>query len=204
MQKMAQDEIDEVLEFWLGELDELGRADAAQASRWFTKDQALDEEMRRRFRALHRAVAVGDRDAWLGSPRGRLAYVIVLDQFSRNMFRGTPEMFATDDKARAAAVAGLDAGLDRELGVAERMFLYMPLMHSEALADQERCVALFSAFLDEAPAAAKDEIANALKFAKAHRDIVARFGRFPHRNATLGRQSTDEELAFLAQPGSSF
>jgi uncharacterized protein (DUF924 family) len=196
--------IDEVLSFWFGELDELGQADEDHKKRWFTKDPAFDEEIRRRFGALHGAVAGGEREEWLEAPRGRLAYVIVLDQFSRNMFRDTGEMFAWDGRARDVAVEGIDAGLDRELGVAERGFLYMPLMHSEALEDQERCVALFAAWQGEAPPEAKEWVGYSLKFAEAHRDIVARFGRFPHRNAALGRASSDEELEFLKQPGSSF
>ena len=197
-------EADEVLAFWIGETDGLGRADAAQSKRWFTKDPKFDDEIRRRFGALHRAVAAGEREVWLDRPRGRLAYVIVLDQFSRNMYRDTAEMFAYDRRARDVAVEGIDAGMDRDLGVAERIFLYMPLMHSEPIVDQDRCVELFAAWHDEAPAEAREPIAESLKFAHMHRDIVARFGRFPHRNAALGRASTEEELEFLKQPGSSF
>jgi uncharacterized protein (DUF924 family) len=197
-------EIDEVLSFWFGELDELGQAGEEQQKRWFTKDAAFDDEIRRRFGGLHGAVAGGEREAWLSSARGRLAYVIVLDQFSRNMFRDTAQMFACDARVRDVAVEGIDAGLDRQLGVAERTFLYMPLMHSEALADQERCVALFASWQNEAPPEARGWIGYSLTFAEAHRDIVARFGLFPHRDAALGRESSEEELAFLTQPGSSF
>ncbi|MCY1012744.1 DUF924 domain-containing protein [Nannocystis pusilla] len=124
-----------------------------------------------------------------------MALVILLDQFPRNMFRGTPEAFASDAKAREVANAALDAGHEHALTQEERLFLYLPLEHSEELADQERCVELMRA-LDETPMW--------LDYAVRHRDVIARFGRFPHRNAVLGRESTAEECEFLMQPGSSF
>jgi len=175
--------MDEVLEFWFTHSD-----------RWWDKDAAFDAEIRQRFGELHAEVSRGEHEDWRATPRGALAYVIVLDQFSRNMFRGTPGAFASDPQALAAARDALARGVDQSLTPEERSFLYMPLMHSEDLADQERCVELFRALGN----------AYSLGFAEQHRDIIARFGRFPHRNAILGRASSPEELAFLTQPGSSF
>lgn len=197
-------EQDEILALWFGALDARGRADDAHASRWWTKDEAFDAELRERFGALHEAIVRGEREAWLETPRGRLAYVIVLDQLSRNMFRGTARMFAADARALEVAVEGIGRGEDRQLALAERAFLYMPLEHSEALADQERCVALFRAWRDEVPEADRAYVENLVDYAERHLVIVRRFGRFPHRNALLGRASTPEELAFLKEPGSSF
>lgn len=193
-----------VLAFWFGELDEQGRAAPDVTARWFKKDDAFDAEIRERFAGLHASLASGEREGWSGSPRERLATIIVLDQLSRNMFRGTPGMFATDPLALAATHEGLERGDDRALRLAERVFFYMPLMHSEALADQERCIELFRALAGELEGEAKKGVENNVEYAVRHRDIVARFGRFPHRNAILGRASSEEELAFLQQPGSSF
>jgi uncharacterized protein (DUF924 family) len=198
------DEIEAVLHFWFGDLDAGGCADAVHSARWWKKDEAFDAEIGRRFGALHAAIAAGEREAWRNSDRGGLAYVIALDQFSRNMFRGTPRTFACDGQALAAALAAIDHGVDRRLAVDERLFLYMPLVHSENLTVQERCIALFTTWRDQAPAEGARRAAGTLDFAQRHRDIVARFGRFPHRNAALGRASTPEEVEFLKQPGSSF
>ncbi len=174
--------VDDVLRFWFED-----------PSRWWKKDPAFDAEVRAKFEPLHDAIDRGEHEDWLETPRGALAYVIVLDQFSRNMFRGTERMFASDERARAAVRRALDRGDDRALAEAERTFLGMPLMHSEDLADQDRSVAFFAAGPEDNR-----------KFAEQHRDIVRRFRRFPHRNAILGRTSTPEEIEFLKQPGSSF
>jgi uncharacterized protein (DUF924 family) len=173
---------DDVIAFWF-----------ADPARWWRKDAAFDAEVRDRFLALHEAIDRGEREDWLDTARGALAYVVVLDQLSRNMFRGTARMFASDSRARAGARRALDRGDDRALSPDERDFLYMPFMHSEDLADQDRSVALFASAGPEQR-----------RFAEAHRDIVRRFGRFPHRNVLLARSSTPEELEFLNQPGSSF
>ena len=193
-----------VLEFWFGSLDERGRADQAHASRWWNKDEAFDQEIRERFSDLHAAIVEGGHQDWLDSAQGRLAYVIVLDQFSRNMFRGTGGMFAQDATALRVALEGIERGMDREVAHDQRSFFYLPLMHSEELAVQERCVQLYAAWRDEVDADLRGGVEYSLDFAERHRDIVQRFGRFPHRNALLGRTSTPEELAFLEQPGSSF
>ncbi|MBL8625287.1 MAG: DUF924 domain-containing protein [Myxococcales bacterium] len=188
-------EIDAVWDFWFGALDADGNAAPEVQRRWWIKDPALDAEIGARFGALHRAVVGGEREAWRAEPRGALAYVVVLDQFSRNLFRGAPGMFAADTQALAAAKAAVAAGHDRALPVAPRGFFYLPYMHSEDLADQDACVALFT----DVPGAAQS-----VDFAERHRAIVRRFGRFPHRNAILGRASTAEEEAFLREPGSAF
>jgi uncharacterized protein (DUF924 family) len=193
-----------VLEFWIGALDANGIADAEHTRRWWTHDAAFDTQVSTRFGALHEAVARGEHEAWLASPRGLLAYVIVLDQFSRNMFRGSARTFAHDAQALRAALQGIARGDDRVLACDERTFLYMPLMHCEAVAHQDRCVDLFAALARSVAPAARERYVNYLEFAQRHRDIVNRFGRFPHRNAQLGRDSTADELAFLQEPGSSF
>lgn len=195
---------DRVLDFWFGTLDADGLADDDHRARWWRKDPAFDERIRAEFGDTHKAVHAGHRQAWLGSARGRLAYVIVLDQFSRNMFRATPEMFACDAQALEAAREGVACAHDCELVGDERVFLYMPFMHSEKLYEQQECVRLFAGFIDELEGDCREKLASNLKYAKVHRDIVERFGRFPHRNTLLSRDTTDQEGEFLKTPGSSF
>jgi uncharacterized protein (DUF924 family)/uncharacterized protein YciI len=194
----------EVLRFWFGDLDAQGQADAAHSQRWYRKDPAFDRLVTDTFGELHAAVTRGERDHWLATPQGRLAVIIVLDQLSRNMFRDTPRSFAQDVRAQAVALEGLARGEDRQLPAAERSFFYMPLMHAEDRALQERCVAAFSGWRDELSGAARERVEGLLKYAVQHHDIVRRFGRFPHRNRLLHRESTAEEVAFLKEPGSSF
>jgi uncharacterized protein (DUF924 family) len=158
--------------------------------RWFRADPAFDALFRDRFLPAHEAAARGELAAWTGSAEGALALVLLLDQFPRNAFRGTPRMYATDAQARAAADAAVRAGFDARVAPELRAFFYVPFMHSEQLPDLERCVALSEAVGGET-----------LRFARHHRDIVARFGRFPHRNAVLGRASSTEEERFLAEGG---
>ena len=163
----------------------------AGPDKWFRKDDAFDRAFSGRFLPAHEAAARGELDGWSASAEGALALCILLDQFPRNAFRGTPRVFATDAKARDVARAAVDAGLDRQVERPLRQFLHLPFMHSERLEDQERCVVL----------AGDDE--ESRRWALHHRDIIRRFGRFPHRNAVLGRESTPEELAFLAEGGFS-
>jgi uncharacterized protein (DUF924 family) len=193
-----------VLSFWFGELDADGLATPDVQRRWFTKDDAFDAQLRREFLDDHAAIAGEQREHWLVDPRGRLAYIIVLDQFSRNMFRGTPKMFASDPQALRAAKGGIDKGADKALALAERQFLFMPFMHSESLEDQDRCVELFTATRDEQAGRAREFVDFSLRYANMHRDIIAKFGRFPHRNAILGRATTPEEAKFLEGPNSGF
>lgn len=171
-----------VLDFWFGELTQ---------EQWFRKDAAVDATITARFMATYQTARAEPVAALATSPRAALAAVIVLDQFPRNMFRDSPRAFESDAKALAVADAALSAGHDTALSEDERHFLYMPFMHSEDLAHQERCVALFEALGKE----------QGIKYAKLHRDVIARFGRFPHRNAVLGRQTTEAEKAHLDEHG---
>jgi uncharacterized protein (DUF924 family) len=193
-----------ILSFWFGTLDARGQATPEVMARWFRPDDAFDQEIRDRFGAEHAAVLGGRRDAWLTSPRGRLAYVLVLDQFTRNMFRGTAAAFSADDRAFDAAIGGITRGMDQKCSIGERPFYYMPLMHSEDLAAQTMCVAMFTRLREQQPEDQRAAVDNGILFAGKHRDIIARYGRFPHRNAALGRTSTKAELEFLAGPDSSF
>ncbi len=189
--------VDEVLAFWFP-------PDPARANKlWWGKDAQLDAEIRERFGSTLAAAKRGELDAWAADARGRLALIVVLDQLSRNILRGDPETFAADPKARTLTKDGLALGHDTELGAIQRLFFYLPLEHSESLDDQEQCVDLMQALADQHPDE-RDRFAGYVDYAIKHRDIIARFGRFPHRNAVLGRSSTAEELEFLTQPGSSF
>lgn len=193
-----------MLSFWFGALDAHGRADTQHQERWWSKSADFDREVRARFESLHHAAVGGKLQSWLDAPRSRLAYIIVLDQFSRNMYRDTARMFAADAQALAATEQGVAREHDRSLALHERVMFYMPLMHSERLDDQERCIALFSALSRESSDPGRALMLSHIGFAERHRDIVRKFGRFPHRNALLGRPSTAQELEFLAGPGSSF
>jgi uncharacterized protein (DUF924 family) len=193
-----------ILDFYLGPLDPLGRADADHSRRWFTKDEAFDREITERFGDSYDEVRARRHEDWLADPRGGLAYVIVLDQFPRNMFRGSPRAFESDAQALAVALDAVTRGHDRALGLDERALLYMPFMHSEELTTQNRGVALFSALAADAPAEARERYAANVKYAEQHREIVAHFGRFPQRNSPLSRTSRPDEIDFLKKPGSGF
>ena len=194
----------DVIQFWFGDLDARGVADDAHRKRWFMRDATFDEEIRTRFGSLHAEIANGGHREWLTDDWGRVATVVVLDQFSRNLFRGSPISFAQDAQALAVARESVDLGVDRRVGHDARAFFYMPFMHSEDPADQARALELFTGWREEEVAPLQERVDGGIRFARMHKDIVDRFGRFPHRNATLGRTSTDEEVAFLAQPGSGF
>lgn len=170
----------DVVEFWR----------QAGPERWFAKNAAFDTEFISRCAQAHQAAARGELDAWLADAEGTLALLVLLDQFPRNAWRNNPHMLATDGKALAVAKKAVDAGFDRQLEPPLQPFFYLPFMHSEVLAEQERSVRL-NAALD----------ANTQRFAVLHRDIVARFGRFPHRNKLLGRETTAEEQQFLDSGG---
>lgn len=185
---------EEVLDFWFGPQGQRGKARA----QWFRKDAAFDEEIRRRFAALHLRAARRELEAWRAAPLPMLALVVVLDQFSRNLHRADARAFAQDAHARDCAREALDRGDDLGLLPVERQFLYLPFEHSEDLDDQDCCVermATLEAF---------EETRGLGAWAEKHRAIIRRFGRFPHRNAALGRVSTADEIGFLAQPGSGF
>jgi len=162
----------------------------AGPSRWFRKDDAFDEQFRARFLVAHEAAARGDLDAWAGDAEGALALLILLDQFPRNAFRGTPRMFESDARARSIAQRAVEAGFDDGTDADLRNFFYLPFMHSEQLVDQDRGVEL-----------ARKLGGESLRYAILHRDIIEKFGRFPHRNAVLGRATTPEEQRFLDDGG---
>jgi uncharacterized protein (DUF924 family) len=173
----------EVLRFWFDE----------HPKDWFVKNPDFDAEIRARFLSLHESAATGNLAHWVDEARSCLALVIVLDQFPRNMSRGEARAFATDELARAAARVILERGWDKEMTQAERLFAYLPFEHSESLEDQDLSCELMKDF---------DE--KLRDYAERHRDIIRRFGRFPHRNGILGRESTAAEIEFLEQPGSGF
>lgn len=179
-------------EFWFGAPGSPEHGNKREA--WFMADDAFDTEIRASFLDDFEAAARGDLDAMADQSTGALALIILLDQFPRNMFRGSARAFATDPKSLAIAELTVARGLDQSLSTIERTFVYLPYEHSERLEDQDRSVALYEALGD----------AELLDYAEQHRVIIQRFGRFPHRNALLGRVSTPEETAFLQQPGSSF
>lgn len=180
--------IDEVIEFWFG----------VKPEKWFVKDPAFDDEIRQKFGSLHAEAASGALDKWRGTPRGDLALLVLLDQFPRNLFRGDAKSFATDAKALVIA-----RSMKRDdLPFLQQLVSLIPYQHSEDLAMQNEGVAAYEALVKAHP---DDQFAAvSLDFAKQHHAIIQRFGRFPHRNAMLGRDSTPEEIEFLKQPGSSF
>jgi uncharacterized protein (DUF924 family) len=198
--------IDELLTAWFGAP---GEPPATTRTRWFSRDPAWDDELRRRFGALHAEAVAGALDAWAATPRGALALVVLIDQLSRNLHRDDPRAFAHDARALAITRGARAGGLDAKLSWLERYVLLMPFMHAEDRAGQDEGVAAFHALHDEAvtagaPASDVGALAAAVDYAERHAAIVARFGRFPHRNAVLGRPSTPDEVEFLKQPGSSF
>jgi len=170
----------EILDFWFEETPQ---------ELWFKKDAAFDKKIIKRFAKTYKQAVAGDLDDWKDAAKSCLALIIVLDQFPRNIFRDKPESFAHDSLARDAARHALEEGYESMLKGSEKSFLIMPLMHSEYLNDQELCVQLFSSW--------GEGFEKNLKFAKEHRDIIKRFGRFPHRNEVLGRKNTPEEIEFL-------
>lgn len=177
--------VDDVFKFWFEE---------TRPEQQFKKDPAFDALIRARFESLHHAAAQGELFAWRATPAGRLAEIIVLDQFSRNLFRDSPRAFACDGMALVLAQEAVSSGADRALPAKQCAFLYMPYMHSESSLVHREAERLFS----------QPGLEENLKFERRHRAVIERFGRYPHRNAVLGRESTPEELKFLARPGSSF
>ena len=192
---------EDVLYFWLGNP---GDPPLRNAEQWWKKDAAFDDECRNRFGALIEAGTRGELNEWKQTPHGRLALVILFDQLSRNAYRNTPRSFAQDPLARDVALESMTKGDENVFSLIERAFLYMPLMHAEDVGLQHQCVASFNRIAGRAEGEVKKYLDNCLGFAKKHEEIVERFGRFPHRNAILGRTSTKEEETFLQQPGSSF
>ncbi len=176
---------DDVLTFWFKQLDK---------KQWFKKDASVDADIRSRFEPVYWQAGRGEHSHWREDDRGRLAEIIVLDQFSRNMFRDQAQAFAFDPLAVVLSQEAIRAGADQSLTADEKAFLYMPLMHSESPVVHQQALAVFD----------QPGLEENLRFEKAHWRIIERFGRYPHRNEVLGRESTEEELEFLKQPGSSF
>jgi uncharacterized protein (DUF924 family) len=193
-----------ILAFWFGEDADDAAVAKRQSKLWWGGRREDDDTIGERFGAVREAAVAGRLSDWERDPRGRLALVLLVDQFSRALHRRTPQAFEHDPLARRWALEALAAGDDRKLRPIERVFLTLPLQHSESREHQERSVALLERWRAEAQGALRAELDGYLDYAKRHRDIVARFGRFPHRNAILGRTSTPEETEFLKQPGSSF
>lgn len=193
-----------VLDFWFGAPGSAAEIAGRQSKLWFGKSLANDQAVIDRFAATLTAATAGQLDAWANTPRGRLALVIVLDQFPHHIHRDQPQAFATDPQSLALSLAALESGEDRKLAPIERVFLYLPLEHAESIEMQERSVSLYEQLANEAAADERALFDNFLDYARKHLDVVARFGRFPHRNEILGRPSTPEELEFLKQPGSRF
>ena len=197
--------IESVLDFWLGACGADGALDAEKRRMWFGDGRKYDAEIRERFGALHGRAAGGKlEEKWAGSARGRLALIVLLDQFSRHIHRGTGAAFAQDQAAQRLTADGIARGLDRGLIPAAGSFFYLPLEHAEDPALQRLSVESFRRLCAEVAPDWRKDYEGFLDYAQRHHDIIARFGRFPHRNAALGRQSTAEEIEFLKQPGSSF
>lgn len=186
-----------VLDFWFLAPDNPGHGQSRPE--WFRKDDAFDAQIRERFGALIDTALAGGLQHWAATPRGTLAQILVLDQFTRNVYRDTPRAFAGDPQALALAIALVENGQDQQLEPTLRAFVYMPFEHAEDLAMQARAVELFQLL-----AQSREGFESMLDYAQRHQEVIARFGRFPHRNVILGRDSTPEELTFLQQPGSSF
>jgi len=186
---------EEVLDFWF---------DPAARPRWFERDGDFDASVRQRFGPTLEAAAHGQLDDWAATPRGWLALLIVLDQFSRNIHRDDARAWSADPTSQTIALVGIARGDDQRLEPLQRLFVYLPLEHAEDLALQQHCVHLFERLLAQMPEDGREPFQGFLDYARRHHDVINRFGRFPHRNAVLGRSSTPEEAAYLAQPGSGF
>ena len=187
---------EEILNFWFGKADQPNYGQPR--TEWFVKKTEFDRQISRDFLDIYQQAVQGKLDHWRNSPASCLALIIILDQFPRNMFRHTPQAFASDEKALQIAKYAIAHGFDRQLLPVQRWFIYLPFEHSENLADQRQAVALFSTLKDDPHSTIT------INYALRHLEVIERFGRFPHRNQLLGRESTTEELEFLQQPGSSF
>jgi len=196
--------IEEILDFWFGSNPDDAAVAKEKAALWWSKNPQIDDEIRQRFANFATKAAAGELSDWQSIPSGRLALILLTDQFPRNIYRDSPRAFAYDAKALALCVNGIDQGLDLKLRPIERVFFYLPLEHAESVEHQQRAVKYFGELVALVRAEQKPTFNEYLDFAVRHHDIIARFGRFPHRNRILGRQSTPEEVAFLAEPGSSF
>lgn len=195
--------LDDLLAFWFGDIHN-GLCSPEKKKIWYFSNPQLDSEITQRFGHLHRQAADGKLADWLQTAKGTLGVIILLDQLSRNIFRGTGEAFAYDEKALQFCLAGEAQGFPLQLSLIETLFYYHPLEHSESLEHQEMCVSRFKALAYENDGERGEVAQNAYDYACEHRDIIARFGRFPHRNSALGRASTPDELEYLNAGGKRF
>ncbi len=193
-----------ILDFWFGSDEDELAVIRAQGPIWFASSPDFDADVQTRFGADVERAAQRQLEDWFASARGRLAVIILLDQFTRNIYRGTAQAFASDALALEYCRAGIAQGQDRELRRVERPFLYMPLMHSETMAAQDEAVGLFERLIETAEGELKKYFENNLKFAHMHRGLIERFGRFPHRNELLGRENTPAEAEYLAGDAETF
>lgn len=194
----------DILHFWFGENPSGSPVPPSRRKLWFGGEKHVDLLMREQFGEWVKRAGEGELDHWSETPGGRLALILLLDQFPRNIFRHTGRAYAFDEKARSHCLHGRARNQDLLLSIVERAFFYLPLEHAEDLQMQRQSVACFTALADEAPTDLKPLCRGFLDFARRHLRIIERFGRFPHRNAALGRDSTEEEKIFLLEPGSSF
>jgi len=201
---VREERIEKVLGFWFGDLPDEWTYPTEKAHQWFRGDEAFHRRIREEFGEDLKLAEEGQLDSWAATARGRLALIIVIDQFVRNIYQDSPHAFAQDAKALELTLVGIDQELDLKLKPVERHFFYMPLMHAENRAAQKKSVELFTKLADDCPPAVEIPMRMALDYAERHAKIIERFGRFPHRNEDLGRASTPEEIGFLKEPNSSF
>ena len=194
----------QVLDFWFGNADSDLEILEQKSSLWWKKDADLDAEMAERFSATLDGLVAGELSGWGKKPVSLLAMIVLADQFSRNIYRDTEKAFAQDELALALTLQGLETRIDLQLGKIHRIFFYMPLEHSENLSVQDRSIEMYRELYESAPEDLKVTIKGDLDYAILHREVIEKFGRYPHRNVILNRNSTDEEIEYLKQPGSGF
>jgi uncharacterized protein (DUF924 family) len=194
----------QVLDFWFGNADSDLEILEQKSSLWWKKDADLDAEMAERFSATLDGLVAGELSGWGKKPESLLAMIVLADQFSRNIYRDTEKAFAQDELALALTLQGLETRIDLQLGKIHRIFFYMPLEHSENLSVQDRSIEMYRELYESAPEDLKVTIKGDLDYAILHREVIEKFGRYPHRNVILNRNSTDEEIEYLKQPGSGF
>ena len=198
------EDVESILHYWFGGATDDAEIVREKSALWWKQDSKVDAEIRRRFEMMLNAEIKNEFASWSSSPRGQLARVLLCDQFPRNMYRDSPRAFDYDERARKLSRDALDTGRDKKLRPVERVFLYLPFEHSETVDDQALSLRLFTELVEDVPETDKSAFQKQLGFAQKHKEIIDRFGRFPHRNAILGRQSTAAEAEFLKGPDSSF